>query len=76
MVLVKERARRNYCRKSKIKKTKNDNEDLSDMPQLEGDEEKVKVEKVLKILTPNKLVTRLPILFKFKLETFHTNLKK
>ena len=46
------------------------------MPQLEGDEEKVKVEKVLKILTPNKLVTRLPILFKFKLETFYTNLKK
>ena len=46
------------------------------MPQLKGDEEEVKVEKVLKILTPNKLVTRLPILFKFKLETFHTNLKK
>ena len=31
--------------------------DLSDMPTLEGDEEEVKVEKGLKILTPNKLLT-------------------
>ena len=35
--------------------------DLSDTPPLEGDEE-VKEEKRLKILTPNKLLTRLPIL--------------
>ena len=34
------------------------------MPPLEGDEEEVKVEKVLKILILNKLVTRLLILFK------------
>ena len=34
---------------------------LSDMPSLEGDEE-VKEGKGLKILTPNKLLTRLPIL--------------
>ena len=34
---------------------------LSDMPPLEGDEE-VKEGKGLKILTPNKLLTRLPIL--------------
>ena len=32
------------------------------MPSLEGDEEEVKEEKGLKILTPNKLLTRLPIL--------------
>ena len=34
---------------------------LSDMPPLEGDEE-VKEGKGLKMLTPNKLLTRLPIL--------------
>ena len=33
------------------------------MPPLEGDEEEVKEGKWLKILTPNKLLTRLPILF-------------
>ena len=32
------------------------------MPPLEGDEENVKEGKGLKILTPNKLLTRLPIL--------------
>ena len=32
------------------------------MPSLKGDEEKVKEGKGLKILTPNKLLTRLPIL--------------
>ena len=32
------------------------------MPPLEGDEEEVKEGKELKILTPNKLLTRLPIL--------------
>ena len=32
------------------------------MPSLEGDEEDVKEGKGLKILTPNKLLTRLPIL--------------
>ena len=32
------------------------------MPPLEGDEEKVKEGKGLKILTPNKLLTKLPIL--------------
>ena len=31
------------------------------MPPLEGDEEQVKEGKVLKILSPNKLLTRLPI---------------
>ena len=43
---------------------KGDNEgsvDLSDMPPLE-DDEKVKEGKGLKLLTPNKLLTRLPIL--------------
>ena len=32
------------------------------MPPLEGDEEEVKEGKELKILTPNKLSTRLPVL--------------
>ena len=32
------------------------------MPPLEGDEEKVEEGKGLKILTPNKLLTKLPIL--------------
>ena len=36
-------------------------EELDDMPPLEGDEE-VKEGKRLKILTPNKLLTRLPVL--------------
>ena len=36
--------------------------DLSDMPALEGDEKEVKEEKGLKISTPNKLLTTLPIL--------------
>ena len=44
---------------------KNDKEkfvDLSDMPPLEGDVEEVKEGKELKILTPNKLLNKLPIL--------------
>ena len=36
------------------------------MPPLEGDEEEVKEEKELKMLTPNKLLTRLPILAPIK----------
>ena len=32
--------------------------DLSDMPPLEGDQEEVKEETGLKVLTPNKLLTR------------------
>ena len=48
--------------KSKIIRQKKDDEDLSAMPPLECDEEKVKKGKALKILTPNKLLTRLPIL--------------
>ena len=41
---------------------KKESVDLSDMPPLEGDEEEVKEGKELKTLTPNKLLTRLPIL--------------
>ena len=40
-------------------------EDLSDMPPLEGDKEEIKEGKGLKwikVLTPSKLLTRLPIL--------------
>ena len=48
--------------KSKIIRQKEDDEDLSGIPPLECDEEKVKKGKALKILTPNKLLTRLPIL--------------
>ena len=50
--------------KSTDKKDLNDKSesvDLSDMPPMEGDEEEIK-EKWLKLLTPNKLSTRLPIL--------------
>ena len=36
--------------------------DISGIPPLEGDEEEVKERKGLQILTPNKLLTRLPIL--------------
>ena len=36
--------------------------DLSDMPPLKGDEEEVKEGKGVKILPPNILLTRLPIL--------------
>ena len=36
--------------------------DLSSMPPLEGDEEEVKEEEWIKILTPNKLITRFPVL--------------
>ena len=35
--------------------------DILDIPPLEGDEEEVKEGTGLKILTPNKLLTRLPI---------------
>ena len=43
-------------------KTKGDEEELDDLPPLEDDEEKVKEEKGLQTLTPNKLLTRLPVL--------------
>ena len=36
--------------------------DSSDMPPLEGDEEEVREGKRTKNLTPNKLLTRLPLL--------------
>ena len=42
------------------KSDKKESVDLLDMPSLEADEE-VKEEKRLKILTPNKLLTRLSI---------------
>ena len=41
---------------------KEESADLSDQPALEGDEKEVKEKKGLKILTPNKLLTRLPVL--------------
>ena len=56
---------------SKNKEKLTDKEELTDnekstavqpMPPLEGDEEKVKEGKQFKILTPNKLLARLPIL--------------
>ena len=45
----------------KLRRQKANDEDLSDMPPLEGDEE-VKEGKGLKILTPNKLLPRFPVL--------------
>ena len=44
----------------KLRRQKIDDEDLSDMPLPEGDE--VEVREGIKILTPNILLTRLPIL--------------
>ena len=44
----------------KLRRQKIDDEDLSDMRLPEGDE--VEVRKGIKILTPNMLLTRLPIL--------------
>ena len=41
---------------------KEESEDLPPISTLEGDEEVVKEREGLKILTPNKLLTRLPIL--------------
>ena len=46
----------------KLRRQKADDEDLSDMPSLEGDGKEVKEGKGLKILTPNKLLARLLIL--------------
>ena len=45
-------------------------EKLLVMPPLEGDEEEVKEKRKIKILTPNKKLTRLLVL---KLEIIHTN---
>ena len=42
--------------------TEKESADLPDMPPLESDEEEVRREKGIKNLTPNKLLTRLPIL--------------
>ena len=50
-------------------------EDLSDMPPLKSEEE-VKEGKGLKILTPNKLLSRLPILLeRIKAENYSNKLK-
>ena len=46
----------------KLRKQIASDEDLFGMPPLEGDEEEVKERKGLQLLTPNKLLTRLPIL--------------
>ena len=47
------------AKRVKLRRQKADDEDLSDMPPLEGDKEEVKEGKVLKILPPDKLLTRL-----------------
>ena len=56
---------------------KSDNEesvDLSDMPPLQCGERESKEGKRLKTLTPDKLITGLPILLaQIKVETIHTN---
>ena len=46
----------------KLRKQKVDDEDLSNLPTLEGNEEEVKEGKGLKIIVQNKLLTRIPIL--------------
>ena len=51
--------------------------DIPDKPPLEGDDEKVKAGKGLKILTPNKLLTRLAILLaQIKAGNISNKLKK
>ena len=64
---------------------KEESEDLPPMPPLEGDEEELKEGKGLKILNPNKLLIRLPILlaqtkaannsYKLKNEIRHITIK-
>ena len=57
----------------KLRRRKADHEDLSDMSLLEGDKEEVREGKELKILTPNKLLTRRPIfLTQINAGTIHT----
>ena len=46
----------------KLRRQKENDENLCDMLLLEGDEEVLKKGKGVKILTPNKLLNRLPIL--------------
>ena len=59
-----------------MKRQKADDEDLSGMPLLKGNEE-IKEEKELKIMTPNKLLIRLSILLtQIKAETKSYKLKK
>ena len=59
-----------------MKRQKADDEDLSGMPLLKGNEE-MKEEKELKIMTPNKLLVRLSILLtQIKAETKSYKLKK
>ena len=59
-----------------MKRQKADDEDLSGMPLLKGNEE-MKEEKELKTMTPNKLLVRLSILLtQIKAETKSYKLKK
>ena len=59
-----------------MRRQKADDEDLSGMPLLKGNEE-IKEEKELKIMTPNKLLIRLSILLtQIKAETKSYKLKK
>ena len=63
--------------RAKLRRQKENDENLCDMPLLEGDEEVVKEGKGVKILTPNKLLNRLPILLaQIKAGKQFTQLKK
>ena len=58
-----------------FKKTKQ-SADILSMLSLEDDEEKAKEEKGIKILTSNKILTKIPVLFEqMKLEIIHINYK-
>ena len=50
-----------FRKKSDDVTLKNDKKELDEWPPLEGDEEEVKEEKGIKILTPNKLLTIPPV---------------
>ena len=59
---LKPEPEKSIAERVKLRRQKVDDKDLSDMPSLEGNKEEVKEVKGLKALTPNKLLTRLPIL--------------
>ena len=61
-ISIQFRSQETIGERTKLRRRKADNKDLFDISLLESDEE-VNKGKGLKILTPSKLLTRLPILF-------------
>ena len=59
---MKKKPEETIAERKKLRRKKADDENLSNMPPSKGNEEDVNEGKGLKILTPNKIITRLPIL--------------